>query len=473
MILEQIFRKISLKNGKARIWLEGSKLSEVGLMPGKAFTTKIDTEQNRITLLPSAIGNVVSSRVRKGKIVPIIDKSGPDIRLALDKCNAIKVTFFKEDGQSRVIIEGVINTADVLQDKEPGEERKLTSITFCAGAGISSSCAVDAGFDEIAGVEYNPKVGAENRFSEVYTKNHPDAVLFNVPLEELDANDLPSSDLWIASLDCTDFSQLSSSKTDDQLQTRDLYIHLSALFKQRTKASRPTAVLIENVPGFAEVGATLKLFYKKQGYSVTDGILNSLDYGSRTERKRYFFVACAFEGFTLPESTGRKETPLIEDGVIRLDNLNWVTPETDGTLKYFVERNNSITHNHKLRSYDITRDAYVGTIPKSHHKKVPENLIRHPIKDNTFAFLMDVGHLRYLHGIREDVYLGDNTALQIQSIGQGVCAKTFAAIVKKLHDFLDEKMHSVHKPSESVNQRESTHLWNEPLEMKEQYCFGF
>lgn len=483
MILEQVFRKISLKNGKARVWLEGMKLAEIGLTPGSAFKTEVDEKLGKITLLPSIIGNVVSFRKRKGQTIPIIDKSGPDIRTALEACTGIKVTFFKDETGSRVIIEGVRDISEVVRSKNKDESRQLSSITFCCGAGISASCSVDAGFKEVAGVEYNPKVGAENRYSEVFSVNHPETVMFNVPLEILDANDLPDATAWIFTLDCTDFSLLASSKSEDKFITKDLYLHLASLFKQRSKDRRPEAVLIENVPGFEkEAGSTLKIFFRKMGYSVADGKLNSLDFGSRTERKRYFFVACAYEGFSLPVGEGRLETPIIEDGVITLDNLNWVNPETDGTLKYFVERNESITHNHKISSIDILTDTHFGTIPKSHHKKLPENIIRHPFKSDTFAFLMDVGHLRYLHGIRESIYLGDSRALQIQSIGQGVCVKTFFAIVKRLHDFLSEMMFGSiddSRSTEVIEPRRTMHLAIEHSERSEsteqqlQYCFGF
>lgn len=468
MIIEQAFHKISIKNGKARIWLESSRLSDVGLEPGRGYTANVDVEKKRITLESSTIGNVVSSRTRKGKTIPIIDKSGVDIRSALDRCCAIKVTFFKDGDQSRVLIEGVMTTADVLASKEHEEVHKLRSITFCAGAGISSCCAVDSGFEEAAGVEYNPKVGAEDRFADVYKVNHPNSIMFNVPLEEVDANELPAVDCWIAGLDCTDFSTLASTKKEDQIQTKDLYIHLAALFKQRAKDDRPSAILIENVPGFAaEAGSTLKLFFKKEGYHVTDGVLNSLDFGSRTERKRYFFVACTYEGFALPKGTNRKSTPICQDGVITVDSLDWVTPDTDGTLKYFLERNDSITHHHKVQSFDITKDAYIGTIPKSHAKKVPENLIRHPFKRDTFAFLLNVNHLRYLHGICNNVYLGNSRSLQIQSIGQGVCVRTFTAIAKKLHDFLFNNMFKDKAKYKLPEHNDNLH--NDHVQL----CFGF
>lgn len=465
MLLEQQFHKISYKYGKARIWLESKKLFDLGLVPGTAYETEVNTNENLIFIKPSLIGNLVSSRKKKNQVIPIIDKSGPKIREALKDCHSTKITFYKNgNADVWVKIEGIKEAAYVVRDQKGGDPRELTSITFCAGAGIASTSCVDVGFKEVAGIEWNPKAGAENRWSDIYSANHPDSICFNVPLEEINANDLPDADLWFASLDCTDFSLLASSKKEEQFVTMDLFMHLSALFKQREKSRRPVTVMIENVPGFSSVELPLKVFFRKYGYSVTTATLNSLDFGSRTERKRYFFVACAYSGFAFPENTGRKDTPIDDDGIITLENLDWVTAATDGTLKYFLERNDNITHNHKISAFDITKDSYVGTIPKSHGRKLPENLIKHPFIKDTYAFINNVDHLRYLHGIRDDIYLGDSKTLQIQSIGQGVDVNTFYAIIKALYDFMSLKMF-VEKGKEII--REQFKLDSDQL------CLGF
>jgi len=465
MLIEQQFHKISYKKGQARLWLESKKLFNLGLKPGMAYNTEVNPGKNLILIKPSLLGNIVSFRKKKDRVIPIIDKSGPEIREALKDCHSIKITFYKSDSadESWVKIEGVKDAAHVVRNQKGGNPRELTSITFCAGAGIASVSSVDAGFKEIAGIEWNPKVGSENRWSDIYSKNHPESICFNVPLEEINANDLPDADLWLAGLDCTDFSVLASSKKDEQFLTMDLFMHLAALFKQRDKSRRPVAIMIENVPGFSSVGLPLKVFFRKYGYSVTTATLNSLDFGSRTERKRYFFVACAYEGFSFPEGTGRKETPIVADGIITLENLDWITAETDLTLKYFLERNDKITHNHKICAFDITKDTHVGTIPKSHGKKVPENLIKHPHLKDTYAFLNNVDHLRYLHGIRNNIFLGDSKTLQMQSIGQGVDVPTFYEIIKKLYDFMKLTMF---KKVEIIPIEDK-------MEFDDQLCLGF
>lgn len=170
--------------------------------------------------------------------------------------------------------------------------------------------------------------------------------------------------------------------------------------------------------------------------------INSLDFMSRTKRERFFLFASCYKGFSFPDAIGRLETPIIDDGVMTIENIDWVTPEDSRTLKYHLGRQDekTMTHNHKITSFDITKDSYIGTIPKSHYKCIPENLLKHPCKENTYAYIKNEKHLRYIHGIPEELYLGNSNSAIIKSIGQGVCYNTFKAIAKQIHDFLYSKM---------------------------------
>jgi len=214
-------------------------------------------------------------------------------------------------------------------------------------------------------------------------------------------------------------------------------------------------ILIENVPEFANVPATsLRLCLEEEGYEVREAKLNSLDFESRTQRERYFFFASCYEGFQFPIGTGRIDIPIVDDGVITLDSLEWVTPEEDKTLQYFIQRTEKIAQgelrnfNFKMSTIDITNDTYVGTITKTHHKKRAENIIKHPYIENLYAWLDKEEHLRYLHSIDESYYLGDSKTAIIESIGQSVCTKTFTDIVDKVYKFLDNKINTVIKKVE-------------------------
>lgn len=429
-----------------RLYIEDDAFTKIGLEPGKRYLADIVKEKHLITLMPSEYkGNKISSKSKRGKVVGVVDKEGKEIREVLSECTNIKITFYKdEEIGGRVVIQGTKSTAKAIETEGIKEEkRQLTSITFCAGSGISASCNTKAGFKEVAFCEWDPKSGKEDKYANIFAANHPESVMFNVPLQQLSSADLPYSDLWVFTLDCTDYSLLASTKSEDQFKTIHLFMHLMRLFWEKPKLERPKAILVENVPGFEKVaGRSLELALKEEGFYVEKAKMNSLDYMSRTKRERYFLVATIYDGYKMPQPIGRMETAVIDDGVITLDSLEWQTPETSATLKYFIDREGNISHNHKIIDYDITKDSYIGTITKSHYKLVPENLIRHPNKSNTYAFIKSVDHLKYLHSIDKDYYLGDSNSTAIQCIGQGVDCNTFYAIVKKLHDFLCKKIFS-------------------------------
>lgn len=446
-ILKQRTGKISNKNGKARLYLEESTelLNRLGFKPGNYYEMHTNIKKNEIVLekAKEQKGNIIIKRTRKlkngmKKELSVIDKSGEEIREALKNCSFIKITFVENRGHGKVLIQGIKNTAQVLQEKVHTKD-VLKNISFCAGSGISSKCMEKSGFVEVAFCEYNSKDGAENKFSEIFKKNSPDAVEFNIPMEQLKGTDLPFADVWLATLDCSDFSKLASNKKE--FKTMHLFMHLMRLFWERPIEDRPSTLVIENTPNFEHIaGNSLKLCLEEQGFFVNMAKLNSLDFGSRTKRERFFFVASIFDGFSFPEPTGRIETPIINDGIITLDNLDWITPEDSSTLKYYIDRQKNMKHNYKIISYDITKDSYVGTIVKNHSNFKCENLIKHPTKENTYARILNIEHLKYLHNIDKDYYLGDSKTTQIQSIGQGVCCKTFQAVSDAVYKFLVNKL---------------------------------
>ncbi|MFF2532499.1 DNA cytosine methyltransferase [Brevibacillus sp. NPDC058079] len=238
----------------------------------------------------------------------------------------------------------------------------------------------------------------------------------------------------------TDYSKASNG-TKKEYHTMHLFMHLMRLFWDKPKEERPYAILLENVAEFEKVaGISLELCFKEEGYHVSRAKLNSLDYGSRTKRERFFMVATAFDGFSLPEPKGKNTTSIQEAGIISVDELEWVTPEESGTLHYFLSRESKgISHNHYMTIFDITKDAYVGTITKNHFKIQPENWIKHPTEPNLYAYLKGE-HIRSLHEIDKAYYLGSSNKLIVECIGQSVCTKTFTAIAVALYQFLSKEL---------------------------------
>lgn len=418
-------------NGQ-RIYIDKATLESAGFKPGTKFQTITDPSEHTVEFLVDAEGsNTVSKKTKKNGCIPVIDRQGKDIREALEDCDQIKVTFV----QDRVIIEGMKQTAKV-RSQAKSESNQLRTITFCAGAGISSECMKKAGFEEVAAVEWNPKEGSEDKFSDIYLENHPESVMFNIPMQQLKASDLPHAEVWLATLDCSDFSKASNG-TKKQYHTMHLFMHLMRIFWEKPIHERPLAILIENVTEFEKVaGISLELCFKEEGYHVSKAKLNSLDYGSRTKRERFFMVASVYPGFLFPEKSGVKQTSIAEAGIISPDELEWVSPEESGTLRYFLERESKgISHNHHMTVFDVTKDAYLGTITKNHFKIQPENWIKHPTEENKYAYLKGE-QIRALHQIDKQYYLGNSNKMVVECIGQSVCTQSFTAIAEALFTFL-------------------------------------
>lgn len=467
-LIGQRLAKVNLKNGVPKIYIREGKvnaeLKKIGLNPGTRFKTEIHKDLNEIWFVADKFQgyNTVSRRIEKDNTeIGIIDKAGSEVAQALKDCKNVTVTFYIDEltGQGMVKVAGIKTTGQVLNeelDKErkphasfidgaigtshestaETKHRPITCFTYCAGVGHSDYCNERAGIKVVGAVEYNPKDGMEDKFAEIYKVNHPETVVYNIPMQLLKAEDLPTVDYWLSTLDCTDYSKLASTKKE--FNTMHLYMHMMKLFWQLPVERRPKAILIENVEGFEKFsGNSLKLALEDEGFHVSMKVLDSLEFGSRTRRQRFFLVASIFEGFTFPEPTGRVTTPICEDGVITVDSINWIKPEDKAVLYNYVEREKGVmTHGHKMIKYDITKDAYVGTIPKQHCNFIPENILVHPTLPDTYGFIRKEEHLKYLHGLSKDYYLGENENIMIQSIGQGVDIHVFQRIIDNLYQHL-------------------------------------
>lgn len=427
-------------NGE-RLYLDKTELIQAGFQPGVRYSTR--TDNSLIELSISETGsNRVSQKQRKDRVIPIIDKTGFDIREALADCKHIIVTIHF----GRVTIKGIKSTAEQLKKQIANhtseKQTDLTTISFCAGAGISSSALVAAGFKEVAAVEYNPKEGRESKFSDIYLQNHNDTIMFNVPMQHLKANDLPAADVWVATLDCSDYSKASNG-SKKSFSTMHLFMHLMRLYWERDEKDRPIALLLENVSEFEKVaGTSLELCLSEEGFNVQMAKINSLDFGSRTKRERFFMVATIFDGFTFPEGEGRATDSIHDSGILRVEDLKWVTAEDHGTLNYFLKRQEKgITHNHYMTLFDITKNSSIGTVTRNHFRVQPENWIIHPEYQGYYAYL-NGEQVKAIHGLEPDFYAGDSNKLIVESIGQSVCFKTFKSIALKLRTFLE---HSINK----------------------------
>lgn len=161
---------------------------------------------------------------------------------------------------------------------------QLTSFEICAGAGGQAAGLEGAGFDLTAAVEIDPNACRTLR------ANRPGWNVFQCDVREVNGSDFRGIDLLAGGVPCPPFS--IAGKQLGARDERDLFPEALRLIEE----AKPSAVLLENVPGFAQArfsdyrsGLLAKL--KKLGYDSEWRLLNACWFGVPQLRSRFVLVA--------------------------------------------------------------------------------------------------------------------------------------------------------------------------------------
>jgi DNA (cytosine-5)-methyltransferase 1 len=176
----------------------------------------------------------------------------------------------------------------------------LTVLEICAGAGGQSVGLEAAGFDLAAAVEI------DHHACETLRKNRPWWKVIENSIAEVDGGDFRGIDLLAGGVPCPPFS--IAGKQLGHKDERDLFPEALRLVAE----SRPPAVLLENVPGFAserftEYRRNLLRKFARLGYEAQWRVLNACWFGVPQLRPRFVLVAFAGsfpDSFVWPEPSG-------------------------------------------------------------------------------------------------------------------------------------------------------------------------
>jgi DNA-cytosine methyltransferase len=173
---------------------------------------------------------------------------------------------------------------------------KHSYAAFCAGAGIGCEGLKNAGFDCKLFVEWDDERQDVLRF------NHP-GVQIEGDLTKLRSDQVPSVDLWFASLPCEPYSKAGKRKgLQDERGWPLLAAFIRLLWECVLLQKGPKFVLWENVDswldGEHEAAKCLCGAIKSLGFCPVWGeVLNARDFGVAQDRSRTFLVF-AREGLT-------------------------------------------------------------------------------------------------------------------------------------------------------------------------------
>ena len=248
-----------------------------------------------------------------------------------------------------------------------------------------SGCGgLSQGFKE-AGFKIQMAVDKEEAFLKTFSHNFENAQTKNLDLgDESVLEQIPKADIIIAGPPCQGFSLTGPRNIDDP--RNKLYL---SVFKT-LKLTNPKAFVVENVRGLKTMwnGLVFKEIIKKfesAGYTVSESLLNSADYGVPQIRHRVFIVGIKKDlnkKYEFPKVEFDKDNyisceeaignlPSLEDGELKNDNYN-IKPETE-FQKYVMDCNK--IYNHKATIHKQFVKDTIALVPEGgNYKDLPKGV---------------------------------------------------------------------------------------------------
>jgi site-specific DNA-cytosine methylase len=417
------FQKLGQSNGSPRLWLESTRLEQIGFAPGTPFSIRRHGEG--IRLQPELISsNHVSQRKAVGRKRPIIDIANRAMLSPLATYSEIKVIAHYEK------IDALPSTrAFHIALRLHTDPPFRTLEVFCGGGTLSAAIASSSDFRLIAGLEVEPK------FADVWEKAHPEATLYQTDLRLVHPSEIPKHDVLVAAIPCTSHSTLGRAKKSlasrpELGDTGDLYLSVAHIVAHHL----PVACVFENVPAFANSLACLSLIHhlQKLGYSICELLINPLtEWNEPQDRRRWIAVATLRPGFQIVSPN----IPFEGDIAKYLDPPS----ESDRAEAERIAKSIESLRRHNERHARLGHGFGFTTI--NHNSRRVPTIVRSYHKINTGPFVETPYGLRLLHKAEVERLMGcridcDHYATAIEILGQGVQTRIFQRILAQLAHFL-------------------------------------
>jgi len=411
---------IGVHRDTPRIYLQGKWIVDNGFQPGSKITVQFS--KDCITITPGS-GRTVSAK-QDGK-VGVIDINSPEIRQAFESAQKLTVT----------ATAGTITITKALTvAKRAARVLTTACVAICAGGGLLSQAASQAGFNTVAAVEI------EEGYANIYQHNHGGR-MYNMSVEEVPWDDiarLGPIGLLEMGIPCEPFSAIrrldkgGQEKRDKSLPP-EAHAHGDLTFWALLAVDRlnPHTCIFEEVPGYLESGAYYILHHalERMGYTVAAQILNPVDYGSLTGRKRAVIIATTFDTvqwplkFSLPRTLGEILEAIPDDSPEWFDRVSkaWV----------FNHWESQTAKGNGFEPPKLTaQSASCPTIKKRYFAGQGDNpVVAHPTKPGVCRWLT-LTEVKRLMGVPESYYLGESKTTAGEILGQGVQVEMFTKVIK-------------------------------------------
>ncbi|MFD1675637.1 DNA cytosine methyltransferase [Alicyclobacillus fodiniaquatilis] len=417
---------IGRNRGKGRIWLENLSLLDADFTPGTPVTIEYG---HTITIRKAEDdGDIhISSRKRKGHETPILDLNSETISDYFTYKEKIRVEI--QQGEIRI---SKLQSFRIVEDNAPSQVttmEKFQVVELPSGAGLGGYAFENTGLFEVA-------VAGDIDMTalEALRYNQPNPVLYWSNMFDIHQDDIPSSDVFIFTPDCTPFSRLGRRNYVCSASAPMVHHGLRII-----SAKRFPVVLIENVPEFGN--SSFYQHYKRMmvemDYNVSDRVLQAWDFGTIASRPRFISVAVQkpFE-FEFPEpNLNAAHRDKVKKFVREIEDRKWMSISENRTLRFFFGEHRS-EQMAKGNGFGISEDSLVTL----DHKRIPAFIanyhkiqstgpfLRHPKNPNLLS-MFEPNEILAIQGFNDyemPEHLSKST--QYRLIGQAICGRMFRAL---------------------------------------------
>jgi DNA (cytosine-5)-methyltransferase 1 len=346
----------------------------------------------------------------------------------------------------RIVVKPMINTIAEKLSQLAKAINPFTVFAACS-SGVDAHAAKSAGFEINSLLEFRPQESRDKRdLTETGVmcalENINPKHVFNEDITEVSTEYLKwatkkdPSIIFTISLQCDEYSNAKSLKAKDKSES-DLSSTLDMAFDglRIISALRFPVVVLEQVPNFAnsDIAKMWDLRLRKMGYQTHQLIADARDYNGLTSRKRFFHVASLIPkefGFSFPEATPRRETPIWNDVIAPvLDDLRDISHTS--SMKKGIAKG-------RLRMVDKEK-TYSYTPLKSQMRQAGDSLV---VVDGERILFPNEALLKTLMSIPENFKLNAVSGEQAgEIIGQAVeydfYKQLMLSVKKHIKSYLD------------------------------------
>lgn len=421
-----IFKRINTKNGKPRLWLEGLRLLRAGFLPGAKFRLSVQKDTQQVVIQLTEQGD---RKVSTHRMYPVLDIEAPlhgvfegneELQIELE-AGRITVRLHPRTVRERRRVQELTRR---LRTRTP-----LRSLGVFLGAGILDH-AVHSGMHH-EGVQTDMSMAFEfdGQYLEHALRNNP---IFTARTRTIEGDafdafdvDVPEVDVLIAGIPCTGAS--SAGRASTKVHVPEAHPQGSCFqdFLLLVRRSNPALIVIENVPPYLNTAgyATIKQTLEKLGYTLTEHVLNSLNFGALERRERLVVIASSIGAIEVTEpaqpATQGTLCRVLEN--IPLDSPRW---KNHGYLTAKQDRDLDAGKGFKMQFVN-ENSLFVPTLRRGYHKGgSTDPRVAHPENPGLSRLLTPREHAA-VKGIPFDLVQGQSETMQHQMLGQSVVYTVF------------------------------------------------